>query len=130
MWRSAKKQSDKHRELIRAIYSAMMQDMGFGKEEALRMRREKRRQRRRLRRRPLAGTHESQGQWRIPTSRRRTMGEFGDRLWRSSKKQSDNHRELVGAIHSAMMQDMAFGKEEALTMTIFYTGVEMLNAIL
>ena len=34
----SEKQSDKHREVIQAIYSAMMQDMAFGKEEALRMR--------------------------------------------------------------------------------------------
>ena len=34
----SEEESDKHRDLIRAIFSAMMQDIGFGKEEALRIR--------------------------------------------------------------------------------------------
>ena len=43
LWRtvvtvSEKKQSDNHKEVIRAIFNAMMQDMGFGKEQAIAMR--------------------------------------------------------------------------------------------
>ena len=36
----SEEERDNHRDFIRAIFSAMMQDMGFGKEEALRMRNE------------------------------------------------------------------------------------------
>ena len=56
-------------------------------------------------------------------------------LWRTvvtvSEKQSDNHKEVIRAIFNAMMQDMGFGKEQALAMrTDFFSGIEMFNGIL
>ena len=53
-------------------------------------------------------------------------------LWRTvvtvSEKQSDNHKEVIRAIFNAMMQDMGFGKEQALAMrTDFFSGIEMFN---
>ena len=41
VWRASvkasEKQSDNHKDFIRAIFNAMMQDMGFGEEQALAM---------------------------------------------------------------------------------------------
>jgi nitrogen fixation protein FixH len=48
-----------------------------------------------------------------------------------SEEESDNHRELIRAIYSAMMQDMGFGKEEALATrnACFYSGIEVFSGI-
>ena len=40
MWRSAKKTSGNHREVIQTICNAMIQDMGTGKEHALAVRKD------------------------------------------------------------------------------------------
>ena len=41
------------------------------------------------------------------------MREFWRLIVEASEKQSDKHREVIQAIYNAMMQDMAFRKEEA-----------------
>ena len=46
------------------------------------------------------------------------------------EKQSDNHREVIRETFRAMMQDMGFGKEQALAMRKdFYNGLEVFNGI-